>query len=399
MTGSRPEYGLDFTDPDVNRYPWPHLGEMRELAAAVFNAPSNSWFVTSYEDVRAVYANDADFAPATKLIEEMFGDPTVVGSDSPRHEELRGVLNPYLLRGAVKRWVELMGELADQQLTPIIERLRDGESVDAIPYLRMIPAQLIARIMGVPAEDSERLSEWSQRMVYMFDAHSAPGTERAAQLQEAGIEAKKALHEYFGEQLEMRRREGSVDDLLGVLATTDVPMSDHEKLSYVTLLIEGAQDTTTKFMAASLVALGQHPEQRRALVEDRALMRSALDEVIRWQGPVFLSLRVSRHHSARVGNVLIPAGDTLSLMLGAANRDPSRWERPEDFDMAREFKANLGFGFGRHSCMGINLARLETEIFINKLLDAIPDYQLVAEPVDYGRSINIRGPASLRLVL
>lgn len=399
MTGSRPEYDLDFTDPDVNRYPWPHLDEMRELAPAVFNAPSKSWFVTSYEHVRAVYANDADFAPATELIEEMFGDPTVVGSDSPRHEELRGVLNPYLLRGAVKKWVELMGELADQQLTPIIERLRDGESVDTVPYLRMIPAQLIARIMGVPAEDSERLSEWSQRMVYMFDAHSAPGTERAGQLQAAGIEAKKALHQYFGEQLEMRQREGAVDDLLGVLATTDVPMSEHEKLSYITLLIEGAQDTTTKFMAATLVALGQHPDQRRALVEDRALMRVALDEVIRWQGPVFLSLRVSRHQSARVGDVLIPGGDTLSLMLGAANRDPSRWERPDDFDLERQPKANLGFGFGRHSCMGINLARLETEIFINKMLDAIPDFQLVAEPVDYGRSINIRGPASLPLAL
>jgi cytochrome P450 len=396
---SQPHYALDFTDPEINRDPWGYLEEVRDLGPAVFNPPSNSWFVTSYDHVRSIYANEPDFAPASELYAEVFGDPSILGSDTPRHDDLRRIWNPYLLRKAITTWTDLMGEVTDQQLAPILDRLRDGEVVDIVPYLRIIPTYLIASMIGVPTEDCGLFTEWGERMVYMFDVHSAPNAERAAELRASGVAATKALHDYCGDQLEMRRRTGNADDLLGVLATTDVPMTEHEKRSYITMFIEGAQDTTTKFLTTALVALAQHPDQRRALVEDRGLMLQTLDEIIRWQGPVVMHPRVARRSGARVGDVPIPEGDNLSLVLGAANRDSARWSNPHDFDIFRPVKANLAFGFGIHSCMGVNLARLETTIFLSRVLDAIPKYRLATDTLDFGRSIIIRGPVSVPLTV
>jgi cytochrome P450 len=393
----RPQADLDFTEPEINRDPWPHFEELRELGPAVWNPPSNSWILTSYEDVRAVLRNEADYAPAAELYAEIFGDPTVLGADNPRHAELRGIWGPALLRGAMKSWVELVAEICDRHLDPALDRIRDGEVVDLVSHLRMIPTELIARMIGVPAEDCGLFTEWGQCIVYQFDAYSAPDSEDAAELREAGTAATKALNDYCGEQLEMRRRAGRADDLLGVMATTEVPMSDQEKRAYITMFIEGAQDTTTKFNTSTLAALAQHPEQRTALAKDREFVAQALEEVMRWQGPVSLDLRIARRPGLQIGDVTFAEGDQISPSLAAANRDPSRWSDPHSFDIFRPAQAHLGFGFGTHGCMGINLARLVATTVLNKVLDAIPEYRLATDTLEYGSSFLIRGPLSLPL--
>jgi cytochrome P450 len=218
-------------------------------------------------------------------------------------------------------------------------------------------------------------------------------------MRKSGAEATEALQAYCGEQLEKRRHSGDASDLLGVLATTEVQMTDQEKRSYVTVFLEGAQDTTSKFTTTTLATLAQHPDQRKALVEDRDLMPQALDEVMRWGGPVNLDPRIARGPGVRIGDVPIPEGSSVSLALGAANRDPSRWENPHDFNIFRPSKSHLGFGFGIHSCMGVNLARLIASTIMNKVLDAAPEYKLATEELEYGRSFVIRGPKKLPLCL
>jgi cytochrome P450 len=393
----RPEYDLDFTHPEINRDPWPYMEEIRELGPAVWNPPSNSWIVTAYENVRGVLGNAADFAQPAELYAEIFGDPSVLGADSPRHEELRGIWGPSLLRGAVKQWGELVGEICDRHLDPVLGLLRDGEIVDVVSHLRMIPTELIALMIGVPAEDCGLFTEWGQRVVYQFDAYSSPDAERAAELRQSGMAATKELNAYCGQQLALRQRSGNADDLLGVLATTDVPMTDQEKRAYVTMFLEGAQDTTTKFNTSTLATLAQHPDQRAAVVNDRTLMSQALEEVMRWHGVVSLDLRLSRRADVRIGEVPIPEGDQVSPALSAANRDPSRWTDPHLFDIFRPAKANLGFGSGGHSCMGINLARLVATNVMDKVLNEFPEYALATETLEYGSSFIIRGPLSLPL--
>jgi cytochrome P450 len=397
----RPESDIDFADPVVNRDPYPHLDRIRELAPAVWNAPSHSWFVTSFDDVRAVFSTPADFAQAADMYADIFGGEVLVAVDNPRHQELRGVLAPYLSRRAVDGYAHLARGIIDQYLGPVVERLRSGETVDVAPYLRQIPTRFIASLLGVPHEDSDQFVEWAQRMTAIFDIYDAPDLENAAELRAAALAASKEMHDYSGEALEIRRRTGKTDDMLGVLASTEVPISERDKRAYIVNLIFGSQDTTTTFGKMALLAFAQHPDQRLALKDDRTLMRQALDEVIRCKCPVISDVRVARHSDVQVRGIPIPEGDHVSVVVGAANRDPSRWENPNTFDIFRPEKGNVGFGFGIHSCLGINFARQVAATVMTKILDEAPDYQLAipADQLDYGRSWLIRGPHSLPLSL
>src|SRR6266568_1470988 len=267
-TAHRLQHDVNFNDPVINRNPWPYLDQIRDMAPAVFNPPSNSWYVTSYDNVRAVLGNDADFAPVADLMAEMFGDPIMLGSDNPRLREVRGIWGPHLLRSAVKMWTGVVEEIAERQLAPVFERLRDGEVVDIVPPLWTIPATIIANMIGVPSEDCGKFSEWGQRIAAMYDAYTGPGEKGADEIRKSGVAATEALHEYCGEQLDKRRRSSNVDDLLGVLANTSIPMTEREQRTYITIFIEGAQDTSAKFVTTALAALAQHPEQRKAIVDD-----------------------------------------------------------------------------------------------------------------------------------
>jgi cytochrome P450 len=395
----RPECNIDFTDPEINHDPYPYLDQMRELAPAVWNEPSDSWFVTSFDNVRMVFGNFADFAQAEAMYADIFRGPVMVSVDNPRHNELRSVWGPYLSRKAVEDYADLARAIADEHLDPLLDRLRDGEAVDVVPALRQIPTQLIATLLGVPHDDCARFVAWAQEMVSIFDVYEAPGIEDAEKLQAAGLTAAKELHDYSGEILAARRRAGGADDMLGVLATSNVGMTEQEMRSYITLLIFGAQDTTTKFSTNAVSAFAQHPDQRRALADDRELMPQALDEVIRWQCPVSADVKVARHAEVRIGDVPIPEGAHVTPVCGAANRDPARWDDPNTFDISRPRQANVGFGFGVHSCIGVNLARLVVRTVLTKMLDAAPEYKLdvSADELDYGRSFPIRGALSLPL--
>jgi cytochrome P450 len=184
-----------------------------------------------------------------------------------------------------------------------------------------------------------------------------------------------------------------------MLAATDVPMTEQEKRSYITILIEGAQDTSTKFMTNSLLALAQHADQRQALTQDRDLVPQMLEEALRMFPPAMLNIRIARRPGVRIGDVEIPEGDHVSPAICAANRDPSRWDNPHSFDIFRPTRTHLTFGFGLHHCMGAHLSRLLGKIVINMVLDATPNYQLATEKLDYGRAFIIRGPAELALRL
>ncbi|MFL6636631.1 MAG: cytochrome P450 [Massilia sp.] len=398
-SGVRPEYNLDFTDPAINRNPWPYMDEVRAIGPAVWNEPSQSWLVTGYKESRAILMNEADFRPAGELYEEIFGGPTVLGADNPRHLQLRSVWDKYLRRDAMQNYVDLINEIADKRLGAVLEQVRAGEVVDFVPHLRKIPTELTARMIGVPVEDCEDFIRWGHCMVEQFHLYNAPNAEAAEQMRKDAVDATKALHDYSGRVLEERRRAGNSDDLLGVLATTAIPMTEQEKRSYITIFIEGAQDTSTKLMTSALGSLALHPDQKKALVADRALIPQALEEVMRWHGPVSLDIRIARHANVQIGGIHIPEGDHVSPALGAANRDPSRWSDPHAFNIFRPAQPHLGFGFGIHICMGMNVARILGEIVLNKILDAIPDYRLAEDGLDYGRSFIIRGPVRLPLTL
>jgi cytochrome P450 len=168
-------------------------------------------------------------------------------------------------------------------------------------------------------------------------------------------------------------------------------LTEAEMRSTAAVMLLAGYDTTAKLMGSALLALQQHPDQRRLLVEAPALIPNAVEEVLRWDGvaTVFARRVVS---DTELAGVQMAAGDTVYLFLGAANRDPSRWKDPHSFDVRRPYKRNLGFGAGPHVCIGAQLARLETQVALETLLRLAPEYRL--RNVEYGHTFMNHGPES-----
>jgi cytochrome P450 len=172
-------------------------------------------------------------------------------------------------------------------------------------------------------------------------------------------------------------------------AFADSPASDGEVLSSARTLMSAGYETTAKLMSNCLVALEMHPDQRRLVADDPALVSGAIEEVLRWCGVVQILPRRVAHDTVLAGSEL-SAGDQVYALLAAANRDPGRWPDPARFDVRRDPKANLGFGWGPHLCVGAALARLETKVALERLLELAPEYHL--RDVDYGKGFFVRGP-------
>jgi cytochrome P450 len=171
-------------------------------------------------------------------------------------------------------------------------------------------------------------------------------------------------------------------------------MSDNEIIASNTQLVFAGNETTAKLMAHTLVTLAGHPDQRRLLVADRTFVSQAIEEVLRWQTITQFIDREVRADDVEISGVRLAPGSVVTPLQGAANRDPQRWDRPEVFDLTRPPKAHLGFGFGMHSCIGLNLARLEAQVWLNRFLDELPDYE-VAGAIHYGGNFQLRGPEAV----
>jgi cytochrome P450 len=272
-----------------------------------------------------------------------------------------------------------VAEVVDELLTPL---LAGEESFDLITDFTKIPTVIVAEMLGVPQERHEDFRRWSNAII----GHASFGHE-SPEARHMMREALDQLNDYFTEEIERHRRE-QLDDLFGAMLTMS-EMSYAEMRSTAKLLLISGYDTTAKLMSESLVVLEQHPDQRRSLAEDPRLVPAAIEEVLRWRGASQMLPRVAVHDTV-LGETEVPAGSVVYVLLIAANRDPSRWSDAQRFDVRREVKSNLGFGFGPHLCLGAPLARLETRIALERLLQVAPDYRL--RSIDYGSSFFVRGP-------
>lgn len=397
----RPETSIDLSDPDVNRDPFPYFEQIRALGPAVWSDPAGGWLVSSFGDVKSIFANFKEFAQDADMFADIHGAVTLPGLDNPRHNEVRGIVGPLMSRTAAEKHADLAQEVINTHLGPVIDRLRAGETVDVARVYRAISTHFVSRTLGVPVEDADQFVAWADDMIRVFDLTFTPDLEDAEQIRAAAAAATAAMNDYATAAIDERRRTGQTGDLLGALATTDVELTDKERNAYVTMIIQGGQDTTATWAKNLTVALGAHSDQRRIVQQDRELVRQTLDEVMRWQAPVTAEVRIVRTEGVDIGGVPVAQGDHVVMLLGAAHRDPTRWENPEKFDILRPAMGNLGLGFGIHGCLGVNFARRVLTSITNTLLDEIPEYTLAIplSELDYGRSYSVRGPVSLPITL
>lgn len=397
-----PVLTFDTADPDFVREPWDTYEEIRRLGGVVYNERIGRWMVSDFEPVRQILVTPQRFGSERGQAEQaaVFGGPTMEFYDGPHHDDMRAIWSDDFRPRRLATLRPMITSVIRARLAPLVARLADGETVEIVSELtRGIPTEVIATMLGIESSMVAQFSTWSDAMGASAEGYTNPG-RRGEELIAAGRRATAELNDYLREQITLRQcpaHHGA--DLITTMVRDDYArdhMTEQEIVASNTQLVFAGNETTAKLLAQIVVTLAAHPDQRRSVHAHRDLIPAAVEEVHRVETVTHSVFRDAVGDESSIAGVAIPADRRVTLLLGAANRDPARWHRPDAFDVARKKKSHMGFAFGLHSCLGMNLARLEAQIFLEELIEVLPDWD-VDTPVDYGSNYAVRGPSTVRV--
>jgi cytochrome P450 len=346
--------------------------------------PEEQWSVFRYEDVSRVFRETKSFNSAghNATIGLIFGE-TILGMDGPGHRAHRSLVANAFKEKSLRRW-------EPEVIAPVCHRLLDAiaddgsaDLVQALTY--EFPTRVIAAILGLPVEDLESFRELSIRLIGI------------AGEMEAGFAASLELRDYFLGLIE-QRRVAPADDVISDLVTAEVEgerLTDEAICSFLRLLLPAGIETTFRSSGNLLYLLLTHIDQFDQVRRHRELVPQAIEEGLRYETPLTTVARFAAC-DVELGGHLIHAGATVSPVIGSANRDETRWEDAETFDIHRTPQPHIAFAAGPHMCLGMHLARIETEVMLNVLLDRFEDIELAPGDQDpHIRGMAFRSPTSL----
>ncbi len=350
--------------------PFPLYEQIRAAGAVVWNGALQGWMIPGYDDCLDVLCDKGErFVTVGSRRPEVtfwFDAPNMIIADGPDHRRLRRGLARHFIAAAIERtWEPRIREVVAELLTPIAA---GQKSVDLVADLTKLPVIIGAEMLGVPEERHEDLRRWSHTIVSNLQwGHETPAVRLVIE------QAIGELNEYLDEEIDRHRIE-QPDDLLTVMVNMSDWSEAEIRSSALNLLVAG-YEPAARLIAECLVALERRPDQRQLIVNDLELVPNAIEEVIRCYGASHRLVREAVGDTV-LGGVEVIAGDILYLLLGAANRDPSRWSDADRFDVCRPFQPHLGFGVGPHICIAVQLVRLETRVALETLLRVAPEYEL-----------------------
>jgi len=294
-----------------------------------------------------------------------------VASDPPEHTRYRRVLRPFFSARGLARWLPVVRALAADLIDAFAER---GQCDLVTEFALPLPAQVFLTLFGLPFEDRDRLIEWKDAVL------GAVGISGAEPASDANIQLAAELYEYLVGHIASRRELGGTD-LLSQLATdtSDQRLSDAEILGLSFLFVLAGLDTVTSALSTAFAALASQPRLREQIVADPAIIPDAIEELLRFDGPVVTVPRVATRDVEVAGHV-IPADSYVAVGIGAANHDVAEHKDPETVDFRRGGR-NLAFGGGPHGCLGAHLARMEMRVALEEWHRRIPDYQVAPDVV------------------
>ena len=384
-------------DPEFRANPYPHFPPLLEGPPRQLNLFMPATLIARYAEVVTVLRDHERFTvrrpeiPFRERIDPFAGAPTILTADPPVHSRLRRLVSKAFTPRRVRELEPGIREITDD----LLKRAGDCRAVEAMAMLaNALPVIVIAELLGVSAADHNHFKQWSNDLVSSFGQDMATGPSPA------GLAAKDALRRYLSEVI-VQRRANPADDLISALvaASDDAEvLSENELLAFVVLLLLAGNETTTNLIGNGLLALCRHPDEQQRLRENRELIPTAIEEMLRYDPPVQMTVRMPTS-TTTVGGTEIPAGTLAFVLLAAANRDPAQFPRPERFDVARKPNDHVSFGEGIHFCLGAPLARLEGAIAIESMLEKFPRLQL-ANPeakLEYRGSMALRGLSKLPL--
>jgi len=378
----------DLNTPAAMADPYPVYARILSEAPVHWNKGMGGWVVASYDDVTSLLRDSRlsanRLAPLATLLTEqqrlrmapIFATVSrwTLLLDPPEHTRLRGLtqkgFSPRVLGGIRPRIAELTDALLDN--------LQGKKAADLVADFALpLPAMVIAELLGAKAEDFARFRSWSDDIARLFSVGEF--TDKLIdEINRPLLEMGSYLHEIIEDRRRARRHD-LISHLLDV-QQQGAPLSDEEIEAECIFLLVAGHETTVNLIGTSTLALLQAPAQTEKLRSDPTLMANAVEEFLRYDGPVKWVTRMAAE-AIELRGARIEAGDLVVLLTGAANRDPSQFSDPDRLDVTRTEGRQVGFGFGTHFCEGAQLARMEMEIAMTTLLRRLPAFRL-AVPID-----------------
>jgi cytochrome P450 len=390
---------IDISNPDayINGVPHHQFAFLRRHAPVFRHREANGpgfWAITKHADVVRISRDPATFTQAPSVFIEdlppgnMRDHPDVmINMDPPRHTRFRALVS----KGFSPRIVERLEGRVREVVTDLIDGFAARGEVDFVSaFANELPMRVILELVGVPREDHAEVLDFSTRFFGALDPEYQGGPENMEVLMH-NMEA--TAHRVA----EARRREPG-EDLMSALVTAEV---DGHKLGYseiggfFRLILAAGHDTTKNLLSNGLLALIEHPAERRRLLAEPSLIPSAVEEMLRYAPSAFY-FRRNASRDTEIRGQKIAAGDKVVLWYVAANRDEEVFADPDTFDVGRKPNDHVAFGIGTHYCLGPSLARLEARVAFEELLRRLPDMELAGSPARL-RSNWIHGIKSMRV--
>jgi cytochrome P450 len=341
----------------------------------------------SFDAVQQVLRDNERFSSTgyAEVMGAVFGH-SILEMDEPEHRTYRGLIQQAFTRKAMEWWETELVE-------PIVHGLIDGFEADGkVDLVRALtfpfPMNTIAGLLGLPEDELERFHRLAVEMISVsFDMDLA-------------LRSSGELGAWFN-RLAAERRGGDGRDLISVLGRAELEgqhLTDDEITAFCRLLLTAGAETTYRSSSNLLYGLLTHPDQLDAVRADRSLLPQAIEEALRWEPPLLTILRTASE-DVEVGGIEVPKDAVVVTNLGSANHDESRWENPEEFDVFRPQQPHIAFATGPHMCLGMHLARMETMVALNAVLDRLPDVHIDPDAeAPYITGMTFRAPPALPVV-
>ncbi|BBZ68149.1 cytochrome P450 [Mycolicibacterium insubricum] len=382
-------------DPFSDEYyndPYDIYLRMQDEAPVYYNEEHDFYALTRHEDVAAALKDHETYSSSKGCDLSMIRSgenvvKSIIFMDPPEHRYMRSLVNKAFTPRAIQSQRETVEGLIDRYLSKV-----DADNFDVVAdFSGPFPVEVITRMAGVPEEYRQKVREWID-----ISLTREPGNIGYT---EAGMAAAIESGTYYY-QLAQERRANPQDDMISRLIAAEVPddhggtrkLDDIEIAGFTSLLGGAGAETVTKLVGSAIVTFARYPDQWQKLRDDRSLLPGAVEEMLRFDGPVHYNVRFTLREATLHG-VTIPAGKPVFLMKAAANRDPRAFTNAGVFDIERDRTEaqNLGFGYGIHSCLGAALARMETTIAMDRLLDFMPSYEVQWDGLERVHMQNVAG--------
>jgi len=380
---------FDPYDVDINADPYPAYARLREEAPIYHNERYDFWALSRHEDVQKALVNWQVFSNTRSDILDIIKagvelpPGVILFEDPPLHTMHRGLMSRVF---TPKRMAQLEDQVR-QYCVRCLDPLVGSEGFDIVAELAaMLPMRVIGMLLGIPEQDQVAVRDKTDA-----DLRTRPGQPMKVR------PGTVANGDMFAEYVEWRASHPS-DDLMTQLLNAEFEdesgdtrtLTRGEVLTYTAVIAGAGNETTGRLIGWLAKVLAEHPDQRRAVVEDRSLIPNVIDETLRFEPTGHATARYVTEDIECYGTT-VPAGSPILLLMASANRDPRRYENPDGYDIRRDDIQHLTFGYGLHFCLGANLARLEGRVALDELLNRWPEWDVDYDNIKLAPTSTVRG--------